>query len=206
MLAPYKHLQRATIVGRAGRVGGDMSPSGAVSAARRAVPGRGRIGLADASALNEQLGRLTLLLERSGAGLAGPRSETGPRAAYPLLSCLVTEGPHRLGALADAVRSDPSTVSRHLAHLVADGLVQRRPDPVDGRAARWTATAEGRAVFEEHRRARTEVTRAALARWPVRDVRRLTALLHRLNDDVASYRCDHADGPALAADRTGCRA
>ena len=52
-----------------------------------------------------------------------------------MLKCLQTEGPLRAGALADCLQSDPSTVSRQVAALVKDGLLERRADPDDGRAS-----------------------------------------------------------------------
>ena len=52
------------------------------------------------------------------------------------------EGPHRSNALAEAVHSDPSTVSRQIAALVKVGYVERRPDPADGRACLLAATDE----------------------------------------------------------------
>ena len=56
-------------------------------------------------------------------------------SAHVLLRCLAHEGPMRAGALAEMLQSDPSTVSRQVAALVKDGLLERQADPADGRAS-----------------------------------------------------------------------
>jgi EmrB/QacA subfamily drug resistance transporter len=50
----------------------------------------------------------------------------------------------RLKDLAALAGLDASTVSRETAHLIALGLVERRSDPLDGRAARLALTEQGR--------------------------------------------------------------
>lgn len=143
--------------------------------------------LADVDALAHQLGQLARLFERARADVATRRRDGVERAAYVLLAYLVTEGPHRLCALADAVHSDPSTVSRQVAQLVQLGLVERRPDPQDGRAAQLGATEAGRRAFAEYRRIRNRRTAAVVAGWPSQDVHRLVGLLDRLNTDFEHY-------------------
>ncbi|MGH3797403.1 MAG: MarR family winged helix-turn-helix transcriptional regulator [Pseudonocardiaceae bacterium] len=144
--------------------------------------------LADADALAHELARLMRLFERARADFATQCRDGVERAAYVLLAHLVADGPYRLSALAEAVYSDPSTVSRQVAHLVQRGLVERRPDPQDGRAARLSATEDGRRAFAEHRRIRNEHTAALLAGWPARDVHRLVGLLDRLSTNIEDYR------------------
>lgn len=164
--------------------------------------------LADADALGRELVRLMRLVDRTRADFAAHCRDGVERAAYVLLARLVADGPQRLRALAEAVHSDPSTVSRQVAHLVALELVQRDPDPQDGRAARLTATEAGRRVFDEHRRIRNRHTAAVLAGWPAPDVQRLVALLDRLNTDFEDYRArlaaagEHASGEHSAGERT----
>jgi len=132
--------------------------------------------------------RLVRLVDRTRADCAAQCRDGLERAAYLHLARLVAEGPQRLSTLAEAVHSDPSTVSRQVAQLVALELVQRHPDPQDGRAARLTVTEAGRKVFDEHRRIRNQHIAAVLADWPGQDVQRLVALLDRLNTDFETYR------------------
>src|SRR5688500_11815278 len=83
--------------------------------------------------LPEQLPRLARLAHAVKTALAGDGRD---RAALVLLYPLARLGPLRQSALADLVHADPSTVSRHVAALVEQGLVRRVADESDGRASR----------------------------------------------------------------------
>ena len=72
--------------------------------------------LADTDALSRELVRLVRLVDRSRADFAAQCRDGVERAAYVLLARLVGEGPQRLSALAEAVHSDPSTVSRPVSY------------------------------------------------------------------------------------------
>ncbi|MBL7255975.1 MarR family winged helix-turn-helix transcriptional regulator [Paractinoplanes lichenicola] len=58
-------------------------------------------------------------------------------------------GSCRARELAVQAGLDPSTVSRTLAALVAEGLVVREPDPHDGRATMLVVTDAGRAALAD---------------------------------------------------------
>lgn len=109
------------------------------------------------------------------------------KAAHVLLAHLVEGGPRRSGALADLVHSDPSTVSRQVSELVQAGLVERRPDPEDGRASVLAATAEGEQMSQRHRLARNETFATMLAHWPADDRERFIALFDRFVTDCENY-------------------
>jgi DNA-binding MarR family transcriptional regulator len=98
----------------------------------------------------------------------------------------VKDGPRRAGTLAEAVHSDPSTISRQVAHLVRLGLVERTADPEDGRATLLAATDEGQRVFEENRRVRIERIAEMLEHWEAADQRKLADLLARFTSDYES--------------------
>jgi DNA-binding MarR family transcriptional regulator len=107
-----------------------------------------------------------------------------------LLKCLATEGPMRAGALADSLLSDPSTVSRQVAALVKEGLLERRADPVDGRASLLVLTERADAVLAEHDEIRLRHFARMLEDWPERDLRRFAALLHRFTHDFETANRD----------------
>jgi len=77
-------------------------------------------------------------------------------ASYLMLAYLAEHGQLRASTLAEALVIDKGAVSRQLGHLVELGLVDRTPDPADGRASLLTAsaTAVGRIndVIEDRRR------------------------------------------------------
>lgn len=141
-----------------------------------------------ADEVGHQLIRFIRLVSRVGSHIASGQKDGVETAAYALLACLVMEGPQRTTALAESVYSDISTVSRQSASLVRLGLVERRPDPQDGRACLLAATPEGERVFEYNRRQRDAHIAQMLADWDEADVRTLTRLLGRFNTDFEAYR------------------
>jgi DNA-binding MarR family transcriptional regulator len=141
------------------------------------VPSDDDLALADD--VSGQLIRLFRLMDRKQAQYQAEHPDAVERATYFLLVHLVKGGPQRAGALAEAVHSDPSTISRQVAHLVRLGLVERMADPEDGRATLLTATDEGRRVFEENRRVRIERFAGVLSDWSIDDRRKFAELLGR---------------------------
>lgn len=141
--------------------------------------------------LSGELVRLNRLLERAQARFSAHFADGVERAAFILLVHLVKDGPRRLSTLADAVHSDVSTVSRQIAQLVRLGLVERRPDPSDGRASLLAATDDGRRAFEEKRAHRNRNMAEILSGWDAHDQATLTRLLARFNDD---YERHHLKG------------
>jgi DNA-binding MarR family transcriptional regulator len=106
------------------------------------------------------------------------------RAAHVLLFPLCLEGPLRQAELAELVHADPSTVSRHVAQLVEQGLVTRVPDERDGRAAKLVVTERGVSTADSMRRERADHLRVVTADWDEQDLATLTALLRRLAADI----------------------
>ncbi|MHA6796918.1 MarR family winged helix-turn-helix transcriptional regulator [Pseudonocardia bannensis] len=161
--------------------------------------------LAGADRIGSELVRLIRLLERAFAQYQAEYPDAVERATYLLLVHLVNDGPRRSSALAEAVHSDPSTVSRQIGHLVRLGLVERRADPDDGRATLLAATDEGRRVFEENRRLRNQTIAAMIAHWSPSDRQQLGTLLARFTTDFENYRSRSTEagpGDAAAADRS----
>jgi DNA-binding MarR family transcriptional regulator len=125
-----------------------------------------------------------LLLRRSraiSARLAGELHADLDGAAYGLLALLQDTGPLRASDLVTRLGLDKSTVSRQVATLVDLGLVDRAPDPVDGRAQVLTPSPEGSARLERIREVRRARWEADLSDWPASDVATLAGLLQRLN-------------------------
>jgi DNA-binding MarR family transcriptional regulator len=105
----------------------------------------------------------------------------------PLMEC----GPQRSSALAEMVHLDPSRVSRMISHSIERGLVDRRPDPADGRAAILHVTADGKRVFDDLSRRRDEYFASVVAHWSERDRRTLAALMSRLASDLGESLQSH---------------
>ncbi|MFD3507145.1 MarR family winged helix-turn-helix transcriptional regulator [Nocardia sp. NPDC058666] len=138
-----------------------------------------------------QLVRLHRLRDRS---LAQMKDSSGiDPAGFVVLFRLVCDGAMRSGALADAVHSDASTVSRQVAQLVDRGLVERTADPDDGRATVLQATAEGREVAARIRARRQDSIAIITDSWSAADRASFAGLLTRFVDDY-----DHARATLLA--------
>jgi DNA-binding MarR family transcriptional regulator len=140
-----------------------------------------------AEAVVDQIVRFARLKKRASARFASQQRDGVEQAAYFLLAVLATEGPQRTTALAEAVHSDTSTVSRQVGALVRHGLVERQADPADGRACLLAATPTGTACFEHQRQARTEQMADVLGHWTSADLSTVAGLLERLNTDFESY-------------------
>lgn len=125
-----------------------------------------------------QVARFILRLEVPREAL--PEGTALDRAGYWLLYRISVEAPIRLSELADAVALDLSTVSRHMSHLVAAGLVVKVPDPEDGRACLLSLSELGRAALESVSEARRQVLAEAVADWSAGERRDLADGLVRL--------------------------
>ena len=109
-----------------------------------AVPRLGEIGLTNFAPylMNRIMGRYNASLrdEMADLGLSTPKMR-----ALAVLS--VVEGP-LIRELAIYTVVDPSTLSRSLDQLQADGLIRREVDSADSRAVRVFITETGRSTFE----------------------------------------------------------
>lgn len=100
-----------------------------------------------------------------------------------LLVHLAKFGPVRPADLAAAMQLDQSTVSRHLGHLVTEGLVERSADPVDGRAYLVRVTPDGAARAESIIGLRIAQFEQVLSTWPDEDRDAFARLLARFSKE-----------------------
>lgn len=121
------------------------------------------------------LSRLIRLIERAPFG----RDDGLDRPSFMLLYTLVCAGPSRITALAAAVHSDPSTVSRQVATLVGMGLLDRRADPGDRRASVVGVTDAGMALLKRVRQRRDERIAAITEPWQPAEREQFAELLDR---------------------------
>jgi DNA-binding MarR family transcriptional regulator len=149
--------------------------------------------------LGQELGRQMRLLHLLKVQLTGLMPPGLEWAAFGVLSQLTRCGAKRQSDLAELSLLDPSTVSRHVGQLVRQQLVERRPDPEDGRAVQLVATDRGQAVVAETTSQRNTVFRSALQGWDAADLGALTELLSRFNDDLEAFRQGAIDRPAPGA-------
>jgi DNA-binding MarR family transcriptional regulator len=135
--------------------------------------------------LEAQLAFLWRRVRRLSIDLARQVDEGLEAAAYGLLGLLADGGDVRAADLADRLGLDKSTVSRQVTQMESLGLIQRVPDPQDGRARLIHITDEGRSRVRQLRAARGRWFGEALEHWPAADVDTLAVLLKRLNESLS---------------------
>jgi DNA-binding MarR family transcriptional regulator len=102
------------------------------------------------------------------------------------LSMLARCGPVRSSDLAKELFLDQSTVSRHVAHLEADGLVEKVADPDDRRATQLHLTDLGQKHIHGYWQKRIDAMREGFEHWDPEDLRTLGRLMTRYVDDFAA--------------------
>lgn len=110
----------------------------------------------------------------------------------------------RISKVAETMGHDLSTVSRRVTHLETHGLIERLPDPSDGRASTVRLTSEGRQALLDERRERTGLLARVLTDWPQSDLEDLDRLLTRLSTDLAAdaLSATHPTSPLQPTGRT----
>jgi DNA-binding MarR family transcriptional regulator len=102
-----------------------------------------------------------------------------------VLGRLDREGPQSVSALAASERVRPQSMAQTVADLEGDGLVERNPDPSDGRRALVSLTPQGKETLEADRRNREGWLVKAIEELPAEDqetVGRAIVLLRHLAD------------------------
>lgn len=130
--------------------------------------------------------RLRLAITRTARRL---RQEAGTDLSPSLTAALATierRGPLTPSGLAELERIKRPTATRVLRHLEEDGLIERVPDPTDGRAALVSVTPAGREVLKRLRSRKNAYLARRLRELPPEDVEaldRAADVLERLLDE-----------------------
>jgi DNA-binding MarR family transcriptional regulator len=139
------------------------------------------------AALQDLEREVGVLLRRVKRVIAERATEVHPElqpTSYLMLGWIAEQGPVRASALAGEFHVDKGAVSRTVQHLEELGLLDRKPDPADGRASLVTASADAvrrLAGVDERRR---DWFKERLNGWTVADLSDLAAALGRYNDTL----------------------
>jgi DNA-binding MarR family transcriptional regulator len=101
--------------------------------------------------------------------------------SYLMLAHVAESGPQRSSALAETFGIDKGAVSRQVQHLVDLALLDRNPDPADGRATLLSASEDASRRLEEVRRHRRRRLDERLGDWSDEDLEELVTALARYN-------------------------
>jgi DNA-binding MarR family transcriptional regulator len=124
---------------------------------------------------------------RFGDAIRGRAGIKLDRASYGVLERTGALAPVRLSDLAAELGVDVSTVSRQVQALEQKGLVDREPDPDDGRAMLLQLTRKGKAVRSKMQAAWQETIAGVLVNWKPADISEFAVLLDRFAADLASF-------------------
>ena len=102
-------------------------------------------------------------------------------ASYLMLTYLATEGPQRSSVLSERFNVDKGAISRQVQHLVDLGLLDREPDPADGRATLVSASKDA-SPDGVRRRDRRRWLDEQLSEWSEADLREFVTGLGRYNE------------------------
>jgi DNA-binding MarR family transcriptional regulator len=105
---------------------------------------------------------------------------------FSALAVVHTRGPLTLGELAELERVAPPTISKVVAKLEADGLLERHLDPTDKRVSLVQVTKAGAQLHDESKRRRTTWLTGRVRELPAEDQARLADaldVLDRLHGD-----------------------
>jgi len=115
------------------------------------------------------------------------------RALFPLVARLGALGPMGVAELADHAGRDHTTISRQLAVLETQGLVERRVSAQDRRVREAVLSSAGERVATSLAGARRRLLTRLLATWTPAERRSFAALARKMAHDMKRLR-ESADG------------
>ncbi|MFD3659933.1 MarR family winged helix-turn-helix transcriptional regulator [Streptomyces sp. NPDC058659] len=140
----------------------------------------------------ENLARQVSAIGAVKRGLARTLPAECPGGSAIVLALLHHHGDMRIGRVSELMAVDMSVSSRHVAHTVDRGWVERLPDPADKRSRTLHLTSAGESMLAVLDRRLTDMLARTLAEWSDDDVELLTDLLARLRDSFGDCRAHHA--------------
>lgn len=105
--------------------------------------------------------------------------------AYKVFTTIVRRESVTQSALAETLMADKGQISRTVRELEQLGLIERTPDPADGRSSILSPTPHGLERLAAAREPQEHSLMHALGDWAVDDIDNLTRLLHALAVGVA---------------------
>ncbi|WP_242185208.1 MarR family winged helix-turn-helix transcriptional regulator [Saccharopolyspora soli] len=105
-------------------------------------------------------------------------------SALSVLHTLSRVGPCRLSDLVRTEQIKQPALTSAVAKLERDGLVERRPDPSDGRASMLSLTADGQSIVSRRHADRAERLRSLIDRLSPADRTRLLSIAGVLDQIV----------------------
>lgn len=141
----------------------------------------------DVARVSEMLGRMRILIGRRIIGRTAI-ANIAPGLEISHLDVLDVmrriEGEVTVGAIAEAMRIDPSRGSRLVADLVARGILRRDASQADGRRSLVVRTEFGDSLLAEIRNVKRSLLARVLEDWPQDELHTFSMLFEKF---VSSY-------------------
>ena len=102
-------------------------------------------------------------------------------ASYLILAHVKESGPVRASSIVEVFDIDKGAISRQVSHLIELGLVERTPDPDDGRATLLSVTDEGARRMKKIGEQRRKWLAEQLGDWSERELVDFVRELSRYN-------------------------
>ncbi|MBS3181605.1 MULTISPECIES: MarR family winged helix-turn-helix transcriptional regulator [Leucobacter] len=132
-------------------------------------------------ALEREFELIFTQFRRSAMANASQVSEGMLPGAYKVLTTISRVGSATLSELTEILLTDKGQMSRTIRDLDERGLIDRAPDPSDGRSIRISVSEFGTQRLAMTRGEKEHELRDAMGRWTVSDIVRFTELLHALS-------------------------
>jgi MarR family transcriptional regulator, transcriptional regulator for hemolysin len=132
------------------------------------------------------VGKLLKFTAKEGSEVVERRLQAtgGSLVTWLILQTLGEQEGELQRQLAERLCIEGPTMTRHLDRLEADGLIERRPDPVDRRGTRVHPTELGRQRLHDMREVMERSERDLLAGLTADDIDRFEALLKRVRENI----------------------
>lgn len=131
--------------------------------------------------LEREVGVMLRRIRRVIAGRARAVHPDLQSSTYLMLSWLDQAGPMRASAISECFGIDKGAISRQVQHLMELGLVDRTPDPADGRATLLSASGAAKARLIEVQEVSRVWLDERLGDLPDGDLEQFVRLLTRYN-------------------------
>lgn len=119
--------------------------------------------------------------------LHGKSEDAIDQGQIDTLDVLASQPLWRMSELADALHVEPSTATRAVQRLVAEGLAERLRDADDGRVVKVRISAAGRAVRNEVVERRATMFRFILDNFTDDELPHLAELLERFTNAIDAF-------------------
>lgn len=130
-------------------------------------------------AVETEIGRLVRRVKRTIADRAVAVHPDLQGVSYLILGWVARSGPVRASQIVEEFRIDKGALSRQLQHMTELDLIERTPDPEDGRASLVAVTEEARNRLAEVLTEQRKLADQRLTDWSTPDLVAFSEELHR---------------------------